>query len=38
MLFKSKGKLDSKTHTILKWQLTALSGALSTGLIIFLES
>jgi hypothetical protein len=38
MLFKSKRKLARKTHTVLKWQLTALSGALTTGLIVFLES
>ena len=38
MSFKSERKLGSKTHAILKWQLTTLSGVLSTGLIIFLES
>jgi hypothetical protein len=38
MLHKSANKLLGKTHSILKWQLTALSGALTTGLIVFLES
>jgi hypothetical protein len=32
------GKPVSKTHNKLKWQLTALSGVLSTGLIVLLES
>lgn len=38
MLDKSANELLGKTHSILKWQLTALSGVLTTGLIVFLES
>jgi len=38
MLHKSANTLLGKTHSILKWQLTALSGILATGLIIFMES
>jgi hypothetical protein len=38
MSFKLHSKPASKTHSKLKWQLTALSGVLSTGLIIILES
>ena len=38
MSFKSKNKLANKTYNAIKWQLTALSGALTTGLIIMLES
>jgi len=38
MSHKSTNKPVSKTNSTLKWQLTALSGILSTGLIIILES
>jgi hypothetical protein len=38
MSHQSTNKLVSKTNSTLKWQLTALSGILSTGLIIILES
>ena len=38
MLSRLHGKPASKAHSKLKWQLTALSGVLSTGLIILLES
>jgi len=38
MLFKSIDQLSNRTFTKVKWLLTALSGALTTGLIIILES
>ena len=38
MSMRSHGMHLNSTHTKLKWQLTALSGALSTGLIVLLES
>jgi len=37
MSYKSTNKPVAKTHSTLKWQLTALSGILTTGLIVILE-
>jgi len=38
MSVKSKNKAANKTYTAIKWQLTTISGVLTTGLIIMLES
>lgn len=38
MSVKSKNKAGNKTYTAIKWQLTAISGAVTTGLIIMLET
>ena len=38
MLFKAIDRLSSNAFKKVKWLLTALSGALTTGLIIMLES
>lgn len=38
MLFESIDRLGKKAYTSLKWLLTAVSGVLTTGLIVVLES
>jgi hypothetical protein len=38
MLFRSIDQLSKRAFTRVKWLLTAISGALTTGLIIILES
>jgi len=38
MLFKAIDQLSNRAFTKVKWLLTALSGVLTTGLIILLES
>jgi len=38
MSFKSTENRVNKTYSAIKWQLTALSGVLTTSLIIMLES
>lgn len=38
MTFKSSNSERNRIHSKIKWQLTTLSGALTTGLIIMLES
>jgi hypothetical protein len=38
MLFKMIDKMNRRTFARVKWLLTALSGALTTGLIVVLES
>lgn len=38
MLFKAIDRLSSRAFKRVKWLLTALSGALTTGVIIILES
>lgn len=37
MFFKFVDKLGNKTFAMIKWFLTALSGLLTTGLIVMLE-
>ena len=38
MSFKSGNPEDNRLLSKIKWQLTVLSGALTTGLIVMLES
>ena len=38
VLFKSIDTMSRKTFAAIKWLLTAISGALTTGLIVILES
>ena len=38
MLFKSIDKLSKRTFAALKWLMTALSGVITTGVILILES
>lgn len=38
MLLKSLDQLSKRTYVALKWLLTAVSGVITTGLILVLES
>lgn len=38
MLYELIDKLKNKTYTTMKWLLTAVSGVITTGLIVFLET